>query len=147
MSDSKVVISRLSELKCGDVSQIAALVSQLSRSAKPVSNDSLTQVLSDDRCLLFVARRNSDGFILGMLTLVVFYIPTGIRAWIEDVVVDEESRGLGLGKSLTLHAIEKAKELGAVSVDLTSRPSRLNANAMYQSLGFKLRETNVYRYG
>ncbi len=147
MSDSKVVISRLSELKCGDVNQIAALVSQLSRSAKPVSNDSLTQVLSDDRCLLFVARRNSDGFILGMLTLVVFYIPTGIRAWIEDVVVDEESRGLGLGKSLTLHAIEKAKELGAVSVDLTSRPSRLNANAMYQSLGFKLRETNVYRYG
>ena len=147
MSDSKVVISRLRELKCGDVNQIAALVSQLSRSAKPVSNDSLTQVLSDDRCLLFVARRNSDGFILGMLTLVVFYIPTGIRAWIEDVVVDEESRGLGLGKSLTLHAIEKAKELGAVSVDLTSRPSRLNANAMYQSLGFKLRETNVYRYG
>ncbi len=147
MSDSEVVISRLNELAGSDVSQIGALVSQLSRSAKPVSNESLAPVLSDDRCFLFVARRSDDGVILGMLTLVVFGIPTGMRAWIEDVVVDEEYRGLGIGKRLTLHAIERAKELGAVSVDLTSRPSRVGANAMYQSLGFALRETNVYRYG
>ena len=81
-----------------------------------------------------------------MLSLIILKIPTGNKAWIEDVVVDVKSRGEGLGKSLMDHALERARILGAKSIDLTSRPSRESANKLYQSLGYKIRETNVYRY-
>jgi ribosomal protein S18 acetylase RimI-like enzyme len=84
--------------------------------------------------------------IAGMLTLAVYIIPTGTKAWIEDVVVDEVYRGKGIGKELMISAIEFAKSIGVKSVDLTSRPSRISANKLYQDLGFVLRETNVYRY-
>ena len=79
------------------------------------------------------------------MTLVVFPIPSGLRAWIEDVVVDESARGLGAGAALTEAAISESKRRGAKSIDLTSRPSREAANAMYVKLGFEQRETNVYR--
>ena len=87
-----------------------------------------------------------DGTILGALTLVTFRIPTGLRAWIEDVVVDDAARGKGVGAALNNRAIELAAEHGARTVDLTSRPSREAANRLYQRLGFERRETNVYRY-
>ena len=83
--------------------------------------------------------------ILGMLSLATFEIPTGVRAWVEDVVVDEAARGQGAGQSLVVAAIEHAKKIGARTVDLTSRPSREAANRLYQRAGFQLRETNVYR--
>jgi ribosomal protein S18 acetylase RimI-like enzyme len=83
---------------------------------------------------------------VGSLTLVTFRIPTGIRAWIEDVVVDETARGHGVGEALNQAAIEEARRKGAVTVDLTSRPSREAANRLYQRIGFVQRDTNVYRY-
>ena len=83
--------------------------------------------------------------ILGMLSLATFEIPTGVRAWVEDVVVDEAARGQGAGQSLVVAAIEHAQKIGARTVDLTSRPSREAANRLYQRAGFQLRETNVYR--
>ena len=83
--------------------------------------------------------------ILGMLSLVAFEIPTGVRAWVEDVVVDEAARGQGAGFALVEAAVEHAKKVGARTVDLTSRPSREAANRLYQRAGFQLRETNVYR--
>jgi ribosomal protein S18 acetylase RimI-like enzyme len=76
----------------------------------------------------------------------VFRIPTGVRAWIEDVVVDGSARGHGVGEALNLAAIEHARKNGAVTVDLTSRPSREAANRLYQRIGFTARETNIYRY-
>src|SRR5687768_11433999 len=90
--------------------------------------------------------REDDGTIVGTLTLVVFRIPTGMRAWIEDVVVDESARGQGAGEALTMRAVELAGEVGAKTVDLTSRPSRDAANRLYQRLDFTFRDTNVYRY-
>ena len=83
--------------------------------------------------------------VLGTLTLAVFRIPTGVRAWIEDVVVDEAARGRGIGEALTLHAVDVAREAGARSVELTSRPTREAANRLYRRLGFEERETNVLR--
>jgi ribosomal protein S18 acetylase RimI-like enzyme len=88
----------------------------------------------------------SAGPIVGTLTLVVFRIPTGVRAWIEDVVVDEGARGRGVGQALTRAAIDRAAQAGARTVDLTSRPAREAANRLYQGLGFQARATNVYRY-
>jgi ribosomal protein S18 acetylase RimI-like enzyme len=93
---------------------------------------------------VLVARE--DEWIAGTLTLALFRIPTGIRAWIEDVVVDEEARGRGIGEALTREAIRRAGAAGARTIDLTSRPDREAANRMYEKLGFRRRETNVYRY-
>src|ERR1700758_686861 len=95
---------------------------------------------------LFVARDGTGGEIVGMLTLILVRIPTGVRAWIEDVVVAEEARGMGCGEALSRAALEAASGAGARTVDLTSRPSRDAANRLYQRLGFEPRETNVYRY-
>ena len=83
--------------------------------------------------------------VVGMLTLAVFMLPTGVRAWIEDVVVDDEARGSGVASALVAAALERAQQEGARTVDLTSRPDREAANRLYVHLGFERRETNVYR--
>ena len=82
---------------------------------------------------------------MGSLTLAVFRIPTGFRAWIEDVVVDDGARGVGVGEALVAAAIDRSRSLGAKTVDLTSRPSREAANRLYVRMGFESRSTNVYR--
>lgn len=87
-----------------------------------------------------------DGMLVATLTLVTFRIPTGVRAWIEDVVVDAAARGHGVGEQLNRFAIDLARSKGATTVDLTSRPSRESANRLYQRIGFHQRDTNVYRY-
>jgi ribosomal protein S18 acetylase RimI-like enzyme len=120
------------------------LVPQLSTSSAPPGIDELSEMITSPTTSVLIARDDA-GAILGSLTLVVFRIPTGVRAWIEDVVVDEEARGAGAGAELTLAALERAGQAGAKTVELTSRASREAANRLYQRLGFELRETNVYR--
>ncbi len=127
------------------VEAMAALIPQLSSSSPAPTFAELQQIVSSDASHLLVARDDQNR-ICGSMTLVVFRIPTGVRAWIEDVVVDSEARGQGVGDSLNRHALELAEKLGAKTVDLTSRPSREAANRLYQRLGFVARETNVYRY-
>jgi len=120
------------------------LVPQLSRSSPPPTRAALERIVSDDATTLFVAR--TDGAdVVGMLTLATFQIPTGIRAWIEDVVVDGDARGAGVAAALVQAALERSAELGARTVDLTSRPDREAANRLYLRMGFEARQTNVYR--
>ena len=126
------------------VEAMARLVPQLSSSNPPPSAAALQEIIDSDAVRLLMARDRSG--VIGTLTLVLFRIPTGIRAWIEDVVVDEGARGSGIGRSLNEAAIEHALAAGAVTVDLTSRPSREDANRLYQRMGFTPRETNVYRF-
>jgi len=121
------------------------LVPQLSSSATPLTSQDVETLISNPAVSVFIAKNN--GLIVGTLTLVVFPIPSGLRAWIEDVVVDEGARGLGAGAALTEAAVAESKKRGARSIDLTSRPTREVANAMYIKLGFEQRETNVYRLG
>lgn len=126
------------------------LIPQLSSSAKPMNIEQIESYLAQDAIDLLVFRpdladENGERPILGMLTLVTFEIPTGWRAWVEDVVVDSQARGQGAGQKLVEAAIDLAKRRGAKTVDLTSRPSREAANRLYQRCGFELRETNVYR--
>jgi ribosomal protein S18 acetylase RimI-like enzyme len=85
--------------------------------------------------------------VVGSLTLAFYRIPTGLKAWIEDVVVDESARGLGVGEALNLAAIDESRQRGAKNVSLTSRSSREAANRLYQRLGFEPYETNLYRFG
>jgi ribosomal protein S18 acetylase RimI-like enzyme len=126
------------------VDAFAHLVPQLSSSSPPPGEDALRAMIDAPGTTVFVARLGDA--IVGTLTLVVFRIPTGVRAWIEDVVVDDAARGRGAGEALTRAALAKAAEGGAKTVDLTSRPSREAANRLYLRLGFARRETNLYRY-
>jgi ribosomal protein S18 acetylase RimI-like enzyme len=127
------------------VAAMARLIPQLSSSSPPPGAEALDAIVGSDACHLLLAR-DDDGTILGSMTLVVFPIPTGIRAWIEDVVVDGGARGRGVGAALNQAALARARDLGARTVDLTSRPRRGAANRLYRRLGFVARETNVYRY-
>ncbi|HLU52699.1 MAG TPA: GNAT family N-acetyltransferase [Acidimicrobiia bacterium] len=126
------------------VAAFERLIPQLSSSNPPPSEEALRAIVDSSTCHLLVATAGEE--IVGSLTLVVFPIPTGTRAWIEDVVVDRSARGRGIGRRLTEHALDLARRLGAKTVDLTSRPSREAANRLYQDVGFQRRETNVYRY-
>jgi ribosomal protein S18 acetylase RimI-like enzyme len=123
---------------------LARLVPQLSASAKPLTHEQLTALVSSNAVTLLVAR-DEAGAIVGTLTLAIFPLPTGVRAWIEDVIVDEAARGRGVGEALTEKALPLARTAGARTVDLTSRPARTEANRLYERLGFTARETNVYR--
>jgi len=129
---------------------LARLIPQLSRSSPAPGRPQIEEMVAAPSTMLFVARLAVDGEItgdiVGTLTLVVFRIPTAVRAWIEDVVVDESARGRGVGEALTVEALDRARVAGAKTVELTSRPSREEANRLYQRLGFERRETNVYRY-
>jgi ribosomal protein S18 acetylase RimI-like enzyme len=140
----RVDIIEVTEVTDELVDAFAKLIPQLSSSNPPPDRAFLSAIAASDASILLVAVE--DGVILGSLTLVVFPIPTAIRAWIEDVVVDEAGRGKGVGAALNKEAIERARTLGAATVDLTSRPSREAANRLYQRLGFEARDTNVYRF-
>ena len=123
------------------------LIPQLSSSSPPPGQNELAQLMSQPGTFVLIARDDGDGGrIVGTTTLVTFRIPTGMRAWIEDVVVDGDARGKGVGEALTKAALDSARETGAKTVDLTSRPSRGAANRLYQRAGFNERDTNVYRY-
>jgi ribosomal protein S18 acetylase RimI-like enzyme len=124
---------------------LVRLVPQLSTSNPPPSVDEVAAMLDSDAITQFVAR-DDDGTIVGVSTLAVFPIPTARRAWIEDVIVDSSVNGKGIGTALTQAMLDRARELGCKTVDLTSRPSRAAANHLYQKVGFELRETNVYRF-
>ena len=121
------------------------LIPQLSSSSNPPTGEALQRIIESDSAQILIAE-DENGEILGTMTLIIFQIPTGIRAWIEDVVVDSSARGKGIGKKLNLAALELAKQAGAKTVDLTSRPARQEANQLYRSIGFVERETNVYRF-
>jgi ribosomal protein S18 acetylase RimI-like enzyme len=121
---------------------IERLFPQLSTDRVPTRTE-IENVVAAPACTLLVAR---DPEIVGMLTLVVFPTPTGVHAWIEDVVVDAGARGRGIGEALTRAGLEQARRQGAHEVNLTSRPSREAANRLYQRIGFQLRSTNLYRY-
>jgi ribosomal protein S18 acetylase RimI-like enzyme len=138
-------VTEVTEVTPELVDAFARLIPQLSSSNPPPSRADLVEMAESPASVLLVAR-DASGEVIGSLTLALFRVPTGLRAWIEDVVVDESARGSGAGQALVLDAIRRAEEAGARSVDLTSRPSREAANRLYVRLGFESRTTNVYRY-
>ena len=150
------------------VAAIAGLLPQLS-SAPPPTAEQLEAIVGSDATSLLLAQgvgiseaagqdapvpaaaasttgESAARPVLGCLVLVMFRLPSGLRARIEDVVVAEQHRSLGVGRALSEAALERAQAAGARSVDLTSSPKREAANQLYQSLGFEPRDTNVYRF-
>jgi len=141
-----MIIERLTAVDLDLWQAFQRLVPQLTGNHPPPSLEELQALVASDASLLLVARADESGRILGALTLIVYRVPTGVRARIEDVVVDESARGLGIGEALTLRALELARAAGADGVALTSHPRREAANRLYQKLGFKRWETNLYYY-
>jgi ribosomal protein S18 acetylase RimI-like enzyme len=126
------------------VAAFARLIPQLSSSSPPPTAAELSDILAAADTVLFVARLGDR--VVGSLTVAFYRIPTGLKAWIEDVVVDEDARGSGIGEALSRAAIDEARRRGAKNVSLTSRPSREAANRLYRGIGFEQYETNLYRY-
>ncbi len=119
------------------------LIPQLNPASRVPNQAELQEVIDSKNTFLFAGTENDE--IVGTISLVVYKIPTGNKAWIEDVIVDETMRGKGYGRKLMLHAIEFAKSRGISKINLTSNPTRIAANKMYQQLGFEQYITNMYR--
>ena len=141
---SAVSVEEATDVTPALLDALARLVPQLSQSAAPVGEPELGEIVRSPATRLLVAWR--EGRIIGTLTLVLFRIPTGVRGWIEDVIVDEAERGHGVGEALTAEAVRVAGAAGARTLDLTSRPSREAAHRLYTKLGFEVRDTSVYRH-
>jgi ribosomal protein S18 acetylase RimI-like enzyme len=145
MSPDTLVVERATEVTDELLQAFSLLLPQLSTTNRSISREHLAEIISSPMTTLLVARLN--GAIVGSLTLVMFRIPTALRAWIEDVVVDDAVRGRKVGEALTREAVRIAEKAKAKTVDLTSRQSRVAAHRLYEKCGFMVRETSVYRYG
>jgi ribosomal protein S18 acetylase RimI-like enzyme len=142
----KMNISEVTEATDELVAAMERLLSQLMASPRRLAAADVEGIVASPGVVLFVARdAGEERAIVGMLALVLYRIPSGLKAWIEDVVVDERHRRLGVGAALVRAALERAKIAGASLVDLTSRPSRTGAIQLYLRLGFEQRETDIYR--
>jgi ribosomal protein S18 acetylase RimI-like enzyme len=135
-------VERVTEADEALVETVARLLPQLSPKRTPPGLAELAEIAAAPDTSLLVAREGET--VLGMLTLVLYRVPTGVRGWIHDVVVDESARGRGVAEALAQEALRLARAAGARSVELTARAEREAANRLYRRLGFELRDTNVY---
>ena len=142
---SLIHITEIVDIDDDVIAAFAQLIPQLSATSPPPNGDHLSEIAANPNTVLLGARDSDTGDLVGTLTLAYFRIPTGLQARIEDVVVGESNRGLGIGRRLTEVAIDRARQAGAKAVGLTSRPSRQAANALYASMGFVQRDTNVFK--
>lgn len=138
-----IEIIEITDFKPDYVSTVQQLTDQLTSSAHTLTDDNLKEIIGQEHTHLFFLK--VDDTVAGMLTTGIYYSPTGSKAWIEDVVIDEHFRGKGLSKQLMLHTIRFLKTRNIAQVMLTSKPARIVANQLYQKLGFEKKETNVYR--
>lgn len=122
---------------------VQKLLEQLTSRPVKLTGTTLRKIISQENTHLFFLLADQE--IAGMLTVGIYHSPTGGKAWIEDVVVDEKYRGQGLSKQLVTHAVRFVKEQGIPLIMLTSNPTRIAANKLYQKLGFEQKQTNVYR--
>jgi GNAT superfamily N-acetyltransferase len=123
------------------------LIPQIGIHKIPPTREELTTLLKTQGATLLIAREpDENGAIIGVLSLTIYRVPTGLRSIVEDVVVDERMRRRGVGEALIRYAIDLAREAGANGVSLTSNPQREAANQLYQAMGFELRNTNPYFY-
>jgi ribosomal protein S18 acetylase RimI-like enzyme len=146
MGNDDITIEAVSHVTDELVDVMARLLPQLSTTAEGPDRAALEEVVASEASTLYVARlAGRENPIVGSITLVVYRIPSGVHAVVEDVVVDESARGHGVGAAMLSEVIELARKLGARHLNLTSRSSREAANRLYQRAGFVIRDTNVYR--
>jgi len=138
-------IEQVTEVTAELVEALQHLIPQLTQNNPPPSAEDLERLVASDSSVLFTAR-DEAGDIIGAANVTIYRVPTGIRAIIEDVIVDGSARGQGIGEALVRKALDEARARGAPAVTLTSNPKREAANRLYQRMGFQPRETNAYVY-
>lgn len=138
-----MVIEKIEQVENLDVTDINRLVGYLSSDCLNITKDYLESIVTKSDTSIFLARENGE--VLGTFSLVIYKIPTGIKASIEDVVVDLNARGKGVGEAMLRFAIDYASKMGVSKLDLTSKPERVAANNLYRKVGFRKRDTNIYR--
>ncbi len=140
-------ISRVTKIDDHLAKAIKDLFPQLTTSRKPPEKEDLKEIIATDSTILLILAKDKAGLeIIGTLSIAFYKTPSGHHAWVEDVIVDKQFRGKGLGKALMNKALDLARERKAYSVNLTSMPERLAANKLYQKMGFKKNKTNLYKY-
>lgn len=145
MQQNEIYIEEVIHFSPEVLDAVRSLTQQLDEHFQPLTDDDLKSIISSPNTHLYVGRTKEKNKIIGMVTLVAYRIPYKMKAQLEDIVVDKSMRGKGIGTTLVQFAIDKAKELGVKSLNLTSNPKREAANKLYENLGFKKRDTNVYR--
>lgn len=143
--ENKITIEQLTKFSTDDVESIKNLSLQLGVNGLPFANADLQEMLDSSNTTILAARDSSNQKIIGMLTVFIYRIPYTKKSYIDDFVVDDNYRGRGIGTQLFEKALALAKEKGAVYMDFTSSPEKIQGNKFYEKLGFKKRETNVYR--
>ena len=142
-----MIIEEMNDVTIEIFKAFQRLIPQLTQNTQPPTFDELVSMGKSPNSHIFLAYESDlEKRVIGSATLAVFQTPTGRHGWIEDVIVDQDARRMGIGQKLTQACIDHAKQIGLKEVNLTSRPSRQAANSLYQSMGFEKRETNVYRY-
>lgn len=135
-------IERVEEATEELVEAFRRLLPQLTEARVPPTLDQLAEVVANQTML--VARDDEDGRIVGTLTLVLYRVGSGLKGRIEDVIVDESSRGRGVGEALTREGMKRASAAKVLMLELNSMPYRESANRLYKRLGFVRKPTNVY---
>jgi len=131
------------KLQKGDKEKLIAIFHQPSAmyDYREFDEDAL---IADANCNCVVIEK--DGEIAGFASLITYRVPTkGLIGRIEDVIVDERYRGQGLGRGVMENLIALAKEKKISLIDLTSNPQRFAARKLYESLGFEIHDTGVFR--
>jgi len=142
----KVYIEQLKTFNKEDLASVNKLLKQLDSDAFVLTKAEVREMIDSPANYLFIARKKDNREMIGMITLIAYRIPVWKKGWIEDLVVDKDYRNKGIATKLINHAIEKAKNEGVLSLNLTShRTKKVEANKFYESLGFKKRDTNIYR--
>ena len=137
-------IERVTEINEKILSAFQYFIPELTNEKNRIpTKEDLEVVVSSPNNYLLVAKENDD--IIGTLTLVFYWVPSGVKTWIEDVIVSDKARGKGVATALMWHALGLAREKGAEKVDLSSRPWREAANSLYLKMGFEKRDTNMFR--
>ncbi len=145
MENKDIIIEQVTEFSSDISDAIKKLAPKIGRNYKELVVADITEMIDSPNTFIFVAKDKKDNKIAGMITLIVIRIPYVKKSSFEDLIVDEEYRGHGIGSMLLEKALEVAKEKGAAYVDFTSRPTRTAGNNLYEKLGFEKRDTNVYR--
>lgn len=143
MEEQKISIESITEVTSEVVDAIQQLAQKIGSNYKQLTENDLQDMVASPNTTILVAR--VDQKIVGMITVLVFRIPYVKKAYLDDLVIDETYRGHGIAKQLMKQAMNLATNKGASYVDLTARPRRMEGNSLYESLGFKKRDTNVYR--
>ncbi|MFA6770641.1 MAG: GNAT family N-acetyltransferase [Bacteroidales bacterium] len=141
----QIKISRVKEFEQECFVAVRELMIQLVNQEQLPSKEQFVKLLNSANSQLFIAQL-ANSQIVGTMTIATYEIPSGKRLWIEDVVVDVDYRGKGIGRELITFAIEHCRSIGAQDIRLTSRPTRVNANKLYIKAGFKKSDTNAYVY-